>query len=74
MPELAYIPWFAWIAIAGIVIGGVVTLVKTLAERNDATAKALQQNTAVNEALVARLEGIDGRLAKLEKTLDDIPS
>jgi hypothetical protein len=35
---------------------------------------AFEQNTAVNEALVARLEGIDGRLARLEKTLDDIPS
>lgn len=74
MPELSFIPWFAWIAIAGIVVGGIVTLVKTLAERNDSTAKALEQNTAVNEALVTRLEGIDGRLARLEKTLDDIPS
>jgi hypothetical protein len=74
MPELNFIPWFAWIAIAGIVVGGIVSVVKLRFKRNDASVKALEQNTAVNEALVARLEGIDGRLAKLEKTLDDIPS
>ena len=74
MPELSFIPWFAWIALAGILVGGVITLVKTVGERNDSTAKAFAQNTAVNEALVARLETIDARLARLEKTLDDIPS
>lgn len=74
MPELAYFPWFAWIVIVGIVMGGLVTIVKMRSERNDSTAKALEQNAAVNEALIARLEGIDDRLARLEKTLDDIPS
>ena len=74
MPEYSYIPWFAWIVIVAIIVGGIVTMVKTRSERNDGTVKALEQNTAVNEALVARLEGIDGRLARLEKTLDDIPS
>lgn len=74
MPELLYFPWFAWIVIVGMVVGGVVSVVKMRTERNDSMAKALEQNTSVNEALVARLEGIDGRLARLEKTLDDIPS
>ena len=74
MPELAFVPWFAWIAIAGILVGGAISIVKLRSERNDGTVKALEQNTAINEALVARLEGIDGRLARLEKTLDDIPS
>jgi hypothetical protein len=74
MPELNFIPWFAWIAIAGIVIGGIISVMKLRSERNDAMVKVLEQNTAVNAALVARLDGVDGRLAKLEKTLDDIPS
>ncbi len=74
MPELLYFPWFAWIVIVGMVVGGVVSVVKMRTERNDSMAKALEQNTSVNEALIARLEGIDGRLARLEKTLDDIPS
>jgi hypothetical protein len=72
--DISFMPWFAWIAIVGIIVGGAVAVVTKRSEHNDTTVKALEQNTAVNEALIARLEGIDGRLARLEKTLDDIPS
>lgn len=74
MNELFFVPWFAWIAIAGIIVGGVVAVVSKRSEHNGTTVRALEQNTAVNEALIARLEGIDVRLARLEKTLDDFPS
>jgi hypothetical protein len=71
---MSFVPWFAWIAIAGILVGGAVASFNKRSEHTNTTAKALEQNAAINEALIARLEGIDGRLARLEKTLDDIPS
>lgn len=70
---LNYIPWYAWIAIVGIIIGGLITLGTTFAGRNTALAKALEQNSAVNEKLIARLDAIDSRLGAVEKTLTDIP-
>jgi hypothetical protein len=70
---LDYIPWFAWIAIVGIVVGGVITVATKFAGRNTDLAKALEQNAAVNEKLIARLDGIDSRLGSVERTLNDIP-
>jgi hypothetical protein len=71
--SLDYIPWFGWIAIVGIVMGGLITMANTFAGRNTALSKALEQNAAVNEKLLDRLDGIDSRLGSVEKTLNDIP-
>ena len=70
---LGYIPWFGWIAIVGIIVGGLITVGNQFAGRNTALAKALEQNAAVNEKLITRLDGIDARLGSVEKTLGDIP-
>ena len=70
---LDYIPWFGWIAIVGIIVGGLITMANTFAGRNTALAKSLEQNAAVNEKLIARLDGIDTRLGSVEKSLNDIP-
>lgn len=73
MDPLTVIPWFAWIAIVGIIVGGIITLGNTFAGRNSKLSEALEQNTAVNEKLIARLDTIDDRLGAVEKTLNDIP-
>ncbi len=68
------IPWYAWIAIAGILVGGITAIVRLAVGRNAELSRALQQNAEVNERLVARLDGMDTRLASLESTLSDIPN
>lgn len=73
MDWLAYIPWYAWIAIIGIIIGGLVTIVGSFTSRNSELTKTIESNTAINEKLVERLEAIDARLGAVEKTLNDIP-
>ncbi len=70
---LYYIPWFVWIVIFGIIAGVIITAIQTFGKRNDKLAKALEQNTLVNEKLIERLDAIDGRLGVVEKTLTDIP-
>jgi hypothetical protein len=70
---IEYIPWFGWIAIVGIIMGSLISIANAFAGRNTALAKALEQNAAVNEKLIARLDGIDSRLGSVEKTLTDIP-
>jgi len=75
MPEWTSFPWFAWIPILGIVIWGILAMTGALGGRkNDVQlAKALEENAAVNKALLDRLDAIDGRLGAVEKTLNDIP-
>lgn len=70
---LYYIPWFVWIVLLGIIAGIIITAIQTFGKRNDKLAKALEQNTLVNEKLVTRLDAIDDRLGAVEKTLTDIP-
>lgn len=70
---MEYMPWFAWIAIAGIIVGGAIAIVGALNERKTELAEALKQNAEINEKLIARLDGIDSRLGSVEKTLNDIP-
>ena len=70
---LYYIPWFVWIVLFGIVGGVIITAIQTFGGRNTKIAKALEQNTIVNEKLIERLDAIDGRLGAVEKTLTDIP-
>jgi len=67
------IPWFAWIAIAGIIFAGLAVVVDARGGKRAELADALRQNAEVNEKLVARLDGIDSRLSSVEKTLNDIP-
>ena len=72
---MQHIPWFAWIAIAGIVVWGITELARLVFSRsgsNDLT-KVIEENAATNRVLLEKLEGIDSRLGAVEKTLNDIP-
>ncbi|MFC9558546.1 hypothetical protein [Agromyces sp. NPDC056965] len=73
MDGLAYIPWFAWIAIVGIIVWGITMIAGMFGHKNTELKKAMEQSTAVNERLLAKLDSIDGRLGAVEKTLKDIP-
>lgn len=72
---MQHIPWFAWIAIAGIVVWGITELARLLFSDSDSDdlAKAIENNAAINRSLLEKLEGIDVRLGAVEKTLNDIP-
>ena len=75
-PWFASIPWFAWIAIVGAVVGGVVAIFgagRSKRQVDPDVARVLAENTAVNQALLAKLTAIDDRLGAVEKTLNDIP-
>ena len=79
---LDYMPFWAWIAIIAI-IGGItwqiINSVLASKERRAESAGAselrtlIAENTELNHRLVERLESLDGRLAKVEQTLNDIP-
>ena len=71
--DLSYIPWFAWIVILAILVGGVIAVVESFAGRNKDATRALQENSEINAKLLARLDGIDARLLAVENTLNDIP-
>ncbi len=70
---MEYIPWFAWIVIAAIIAGTIVTVSTSRSTGRNELAQALKQNAEANEKLVARLDGIDLRLTSVEKTLNEIP-
>jgi hypothetical protein len=71
------IPWYAWIAIAGVVVWGLVAILGGFGfgrgKRDTALAEAMRDNAATNKALLEKLDGIDSRLGAVEKTLNDIP-
>jgi hypothetical protein len=79
---LDYMPFWAWIAIIAI-IGGItwqiINTVLASKERRAESAGATElrtlvaQNTELNQKLVEKLDTLDGRLAKVEQTLNDIP-
>ncbi|QIM17640.1 hypothetical protein G7066_00990 [Leucobacter coleopterorum] len=71
---LTSIPWYAWIAIMGVVVFGITTIVGLSIGRNTELSKALAQNAEINQKLVDRLDSMDTRLASLESTLNDIPN
>lgn len=73
-PGLTSIPWYAWIAIMGVVVFGITTIVGLSIGRNTELSKALAQNAEINQKLVDRLDSMDTRLASLESTLNDIPN
>ena len=72
------IPWYGWLAIIAVVAWAVVVISGGLANARRKSGLAgsddvAQQNIAVHQAVLAKLEGIETRLAKVEKTLNDIP-
>ena len=76
------IPWFAWIAIVGIIAGvtsSVVSAVLRSREKQTEFAGAadlralVEQSTASNQAVLDGLALLDTRLASIERTLTDIP-
>lgn len=71
---LTSIPWYAWIVIAGVIVGGIVSIVRLALGRNAELSQALAQNAEINQKLVDRLDSMDTRLASLESTLNDIPN
>lgn len=70
-------PWFAWIAIAGILSIAITAIVTSLTETRKkdrgALHDALSANTAAQQDTAARLDAIEQRLTTIEKTLTDIP-
>ena len=62
-----------WMDVITRIAGVIITAIQTFGKRNDKLAKALEQNSLVNEKLVTRLDAIDDRLGAVEKTLTDIP-
>lgn len=71
------LPWFAWIAIAGIASWTLVTMTGgftgTRKADRDALTEALRANTDAQTETAARLDTIEERLGTIEKTLNDIP-
>lgn len=70
------LPWFAWIAIVGIVCGFVTNIVVARG-KNEADGELrlqLEQNVELNRQLLMRLESLDSRVAGVEKTLSEVPN
>jgi len=76
------IPWFAWIAIVAIVCGVTVEIVKLALRSREKRAELsggselrgiLEQSNASNQRVAEKLDGLETRLAAMEKTLTDIP-
>ena len=72
------IPWYGWIAIIGVVAWAAIVIIGSLgyARRRGGGAGSndvARQNVADHQAVLARLDSLDARLATVEKTLNDIP-
>ena len=76
------IPWFAWIVIVAIVCGVTVEIVKLALRSREKRAEfsggselrgILEQSNASNQRVAEKLDGLETRLAAMEKTLTDIP-
>lgn len=72
---MSELPWFAWIVIAAIAAGAVGLVMegihRIVKERGH---QARDVASAGNAEVLARLDGLDRRLARIERTLDEIPS
>ncbi|MFB0834655.1 hypothetical protein ACX8Z9_05735 [Arthrobacter halodurans] len=70
------IPWFAWIAIAAIIVGCVNTIFanRRSAVPGEELSLQLAENAELNRRLLERLDSLDRRVAGVEKTLSDIPN
>jgi hypothetical protein len=69
---MEYIPWFAWIAIAGIISWGAISIAREIGGRRR-LVQALDDQASSNRALLDTLGSINSRLDAIEKTLTDIP-
>ncbi|TFD34370.1 hypothetical protein E3T40_10850 [Cryobacterium sp. TMT1-19] len=76
------IPWFAWIAIVGIIAGVTSSIVAAVLRSREKQAEfagaadlrgLVEQSTASNQAVLDRLALLELRLASIERTLTDIP-
>lgn len=79
---IEFVPWWAWIAIIGIIGGITYQIVVARANAKtrqmelggaDELREVVKANTAVSTELLSKLESLDKRLAAVEKTLNDIP-
>lgn len=73
---MEFIPWFAWIAIAGIAAYAVVetvTRIRSGKQSSDKVSEAMVANTDATRALADKIDTLESRLARVEKTLTDIP-
>lgn len=61
-----YIPWFAWIAIAGVAAWALLATVSLIVDRR----KPADDEIA---AVRTQLDSIDRRLSNVEKAINDIP-
>lgn len=75
-------PWFAWIAIAGIVSYAAYEIVSAVLKAKSRQSeigstvelrKIVENNNAISAELLEKLSSLDARLASVEKTLTDIP-
>ncbi|MBC7441566.1 MAG: hypothetical protein H7311_03450 [Ramlibacter sp.] len=76
------IPWFAWIAIVGIIAGVTSSIVAASLKSREKRAELtgaddlrglVERGTASNQAVLESLERLEARPATVEKTLTDIP-
>ncbi len=66
-------PWIAWIALATIASGLIITVIGQFTSRDDPPESALEQGAESLRQIMERLDQMDARLAVIEKTLTDIP-
>ncbi len=70
------VPWYGWIAVIGVIGWATMVIIGSTgyARRKGGTQSAaiLEQNVAVNQAVLAKLEAIETRLGVVERTLTDI--
>jgi len=67
------LPWFVWIIFAGMAFGLTMAVISTITEHKQKIA-ALSAGVEGDRRLLEKLDSIDLRLAKIEKTLDDVPA
>ena len=67
------LPWFVWIVFAGMAFGLTMAVISTITEHKQKIA-ALSAGVEGDRRLLEKLDSIDLRLAKIEKTLDDVPA
>jgi hypothetical protein len=67
------LPWFVWIVFAGMAFGLTMAVISTITEHKQKIA-ALSAGVEGDRRLLEKLDSIDVRLAKIEKTLDDVPA
>jgi hypothetical protein len=69
---MEYVPWFAWIPIAGIICWGAISIAREIGGRRR-LVQVLDDQASSNRALLDTLGSINSRLDAIEKTLTDIP-